>query len=162
MSTRVEIGRSPIEQRSRCFFAQAAQLHHVEAGSLAELFSRGKDENDRLKLHPARDEEQHVARRSIEPVGILHEHDQWRVVRHLCQQIKRGKRDEERVRRRTVSKSECGLYRATVTVGKPIELVESRPKEPVKTRKRKTGFGLNATCRQNTKLAVDRGSARHL
>jgi hypothetical protein len=55
--------------------------------------TRGEDQGDRLRQQPPRDERERLCRRPIEPLRIVHQADQWSLLRHLGQQAEYGQPD---------------------------------------------------------------------
>jgi hypothetical protein len=134
-----ELGR---RRRVEWLEAQLRKVGGLER--VRHVIANGEQQDDRLEVHAPRHEREHVARRVVEPVRVLSHDQKWRARRSLAEQLERGERDQERVRRRAVRHPEGGLESRPVRARQRAEIAEQRLEKLVEPRKGQVRLRLHA------------------
>ncbi len=85
-----------------------------------------EDQADRLSPQPARHEPQHLRRGTIKPLSVINHAHQRPASRHLRQQAKHPKPDQEPVRRRPQLQAERGPQRPGLRRRQSLEPIQHR------------------------------------
>jgi hypothetical protein len=135
-----------LQQRASVVVGQATddQLREpVELDAVAGLAHR-EDQRDALGQEPAGDERQRLHRDAVQPLGIVDDADQRRLLGHLGQEAQHGQPDEEPVRRLAAAHAERGAQRITLRIGDPIHAVQQWSTELMQAGERELHLGLDA------------------
>ena len=112
----------------------------------------GEQHRHRLRLQPPRHEPQHLRRRAIQPLDIVHHAQHRALVRGLRQQAQHRKADEEPIRDRSRSQPERGRQRIALRAGKPIEPIQDRPTQLMQRRERELDLRLEPDRAQDPQI----------
>jgi hypothetical protein len=120
--------------------------------------TRRRQQQDRVGLDPPRDERQHVRRRAVEPVGVLHQQQERSVGCDLREQIESRHRDPEVLRRGAVHESERGIEGVALNVGQFARTVTHRAHQLMQPGKRQVRLRLHTGRGEHRHAARARGS----
>ena len=138
----LEVRGDRVEELGGVLVAEPFELEHRQAGG-ALVAGRGQHA-DRLGLQPPGHERQHLGGRAIEPVRVLDDDQQRRRRRDLAEQVERGERDQEQVRRPALGHPERGQDGVTLGRGEPVEVVVDGPQQLVQAGEREPRLRLHA------------------
>ena len=114
--------RDAFEQLLGIGCGQAAQLKDRQPGLLERCrkpLAKACDEYHRLVLQPPCDEGQHVKARTVEPLCVVRDQQQWARVRRVGNKSVGGKGDAERIRLHQVVETECCVERLSLGIREP-------------------------------------------
>jgi hypothetical protein len=94
----------------------------------------------------ARDEAQHLRRRPVEPMRIVHKAYQWLRFGQVGEQAEYRHPDQESIGRRAARKSESGAESATLRTWQSLERIQERRAKLVQRGEGKLHFGFHAAC----------------
>ena len=134
------------EQRSRVVLGEPLERQARQGGKqlLVARFPDGEQQQDRLGQQPPAHESQDLARRLVEPLGIVDEADQRAFRGDLGEQAEHGEADDEPVRSVSDLQPERDAQRLLLRLRQRIEVAEHRPAELVHRRERHLQLGLDA------------------
>ncbi len=119
------------------------ELRQAVQHPLVRRLAHGEDDQERLGQHPPGDEPEDLARRSVEPLRVVDEAQQWPLGGDLRQEAERGERHEEPVggaaRREAEGDAQCVLLR----FGDRVEVRQHRPAQLVQPGERQLHLGLD-------------------
>jgi hypothetical protein len=156
-------GPVPCEQRLGRAGVEAAELEHGQLGrgeAMRAVVPSRQQHCDPLGIETARDEEQRVGRRRIEPVRIVDEDENGPSLRELRDQLQDGDRDEEAIVPGPLSEAERAAQRALLRRGKRVQITERRPDELVQRGEGELRLGFHSA--RSEHLHVRRPLARVL
>ena len=108
------------------------------------VVARREQQHDPLRVEPARDEEQRVRGRCIEPVRVVDQGEYRSSLRERRQQLQDGDRDEEAVIPGPVAEAECAAQGSLLRRRQRIQIVERGPNELMQRGERQLRLGLHA------------------
>ena len=109
----------------------------------ARLANREHDRH-RLRQQPPRDEAEHLVRRVVEPLRVVHEAQQRALVGDRGQQAQHGQRDQEAVGRVAGRQAQRHAQRVALGLREPVEPREHRRAELMDPGERQLHLGLDA------------------
>ena len=133
------------EQRIRVSIRQSFEPQLRQSRQLVELTRPAlrEHEDDRLRLQAPRHEREHLRGRLIEPLRIVDQAQKRLFVGTVRQQTQQREADEKTIRPGARAQAKRGRERLTLGRRQPLEPVEQRRTQLVKTRKRKLHLGLH-------------------
>ena len=103
---------------------------------------------------------QHVKARTVEPLRVVRDQQQWARVRRVGNKPVGGKGDAERIRLDQVVDAECCVERLSLGIRKPLDVAANRPEQLVQSRKGELGLRLDAHGRERASTQGARAAAR--
>ena len=84
-----------------CWLIEGSEGQLRKAREVSDVagFAQGEKHHDRLGRQPARDEAEDLGRRSVEPLPVIDQADQWLGFGDVGEECEHGKPDEEPIRR---------------------------------------------------------------
>ena len=92
----------------------------------------------------ARHERERLRRGLVKPLGVVHDPQEWLLLRHVREQAEDGQADEEPVRRVAAASSERGAERVALRAGQALDPIRERRAELVQPRVGELHLGLDA------------------
>ena len=137
--------RRPVEeQRRRGLVVEPAQPVLRQPGGLEDRLVGVADREDHqhaLGIEPARHEPQHVGRRGVEPLGVVHDAGDGGVPGQLAEERECGHPDQERVDAPATGQAQGAVQRLLVQPRQGRHHVDRRPEDLVQPREREVGLG---------------------
>ena len=119
-------GQHRVQKRARIALAQTLDHDLRHSRQIVARRARREHQADRFRLHAARDEREHLRRRAIEPLLVIHQADQRLLLGHVGEQGQGREGDEEPIRRRPGADAERGLQRIALRHREALEAIQHR------------------------------------
>ena len=121
------------QQRTRVAVIQPVYRYLGQPGQhlVAGPGTRGAQDRDPLRGHPAGNEREDLRRGFVKPLRVVNDADKRSALGELREQRQRGEPDEKPVRWRSETQAEYGLERFALRDRQPLEVAEHRGAELV-------------------------------
>ena len=152
--------RSPVDQQRRGgLLVEPAQPVLGQSGGVEGGLVGVADREDHqhaLGVEPPRHEPQHVGRRGVEPLGVVHEAGDGGVPGQLAEERERRHPDQERVDAAASGQTECAVQRLLVQPGQGRHHVDRRPEDLVQAGERQVRLRGDARTPEHLAAALGR------
>ena len=105
--------------------------------------ARGDHDADRLGSQPAGGKGDDLRGGAVEPLGVIHQADEWPLGRHLGEETEEREANQEPVRHRAGADAEGDLKCLTLWCRQSLQVVEHRRAQLVERREREFHLGLD-------------------
>ena len=155
---RADCPAGPGHEILRSVGLKSSELESLDPGRLEPgSVTHRQQEHDALAAEPAASEQERLARRRVEPLGVVHDGEHGRLLGSRREQADRRRGGREPVARRRRSEGEGAGQRRGLRLGDAVEEGQERPQQIGEPGERQLGLGLERPGTQNGEPGRRRG-----